>query len=167
MLERNYFPRSASQFLYTVPDLPGTRSNQTGRGIILPACQIHDVGEFAWSSSASILVVPHVLINPGYPHTCETGRGIRCSLQTRLDVGPHNVPRGCELSGQASDDQHRITSKTHGSNGKISPPNLPTDVRLRPIVQPAPAPAESGLDLYEELNGDLDHVQVTEAWHYE
>ena len=35
--ERNCSPRSSSQFLYTVPDLPGTRSNQAGRGMILPA----------------------------------------------------------------------------------------------------------------------------------
>lgn len=55
---------------------------------------------------------------------------------------------------------------TRRSNGKISIPNLPTDARLRLIVQPAPAPAGSGLDLYEELNGDVDHVQVTEAWHH-
>ena len=34
---RKSFPRSASQFLYTVPDLPGTRSTQAGRGMILPA----------------------------------------------------------------------------------------------------------------------------------
>ena len=35
--ERNCSPRSASQFLYTVPDLPGTRSTQAGRGMFLPA----------------------------------------------------------------------------------------------------------------------------------
>ena len=29
--------RSASQFSSTVPDLPGTRSTQAGRGMILPA----------------------------------------------------------------------------------------------------------------------------------
>ena len=34
---RKSFPRSASQFLRTVPDLPGTRSTQAGRGMILPA----------------------------------------------------------------------------------------------------------------------------------
>ena len=34
---RKSFPRSASQFLCTVPDLPGTRSTQAGRGMILPA----------------------------------------------------------------------------------------------------------------------------------
>lgn len=31
------------------------------------------------------------------------GGVIRCGLQARLDVGPHGVPRGCKLSGQASD----------------------------------------------------------------
>jgi len=47
--ERNCSPRSASQFLYTVPDLPGTRSTQAGRGVILPACQVHDAGELTWA----------------------------------------------------------------------------------------------------------------------
>ena len=44
--------------------------------------------------------MPHMLINPQHP--CETGRGIRCGLQARLDMGPHGVPRGCELSSQAT-----------------------------------------------------------------
>lgn len=35
--ERNCSPRSASQFSCTVPDLPGTRSTQSGRGMVLPA----------------------------------------------------------------------------------------------------------------------------------
>ena len=47
--------------------------------------------------------MPHMLINPQHPHACETGRVIRCGLQTRLDMGPHGIPRGCQLSGQASD----------------------------------------------------------------
>ena len=42
---RKFFPRSTSQFLYTVPDLPGTRSTQPCRGMILPASQVHDAGE--------------------------------------------------------------------------------------------------------------------------
>ena len=44
---RTSFPRSASQFLYTVPDLPGTTSTQAGRGMFLPASQVHDAGELA------------------------------------------------------------------------------------------------------------------------
>ena len=101
--ERNCSPRSSSQFLYTVPDLPGTRSTQAGRGMILPACQVHDAGELTGPSSASVLVMPHMLINPQHPHACEAGGVIRCGLQTRLDMGPHGIPRGCQLSGQASD----------------------------------------------------------------
>lgn len=138
---------------------------QPCRGVILPSCQVHDAGEFTWAPSASVLVMPHVLVNPQHPHPCETGGVIRCGLQARLDVGPHGVPRGCQLSGQAHDDQHCMTCTTRGSNGKIPLPSLPIDARLKLIVQPAPAAAGSGLDLYEELNVHRDHVQVTEAWH--
>ena len=60
-----------------------------------------DAGEFTWALSASVLVVPHMLIDPQYPHACEAGGVIRCGLQAWLDVGPHGVPRGCELSGQS------------------------------------------------------------------
>ena len=59
---------------------------QAGRGMILPACQVHDAGELTGPSSASVLVMPHMLINPQHPHACEAGRVIRCGLQTRLDV---------------------------------------------------------------------------------
>ena len=43
------------------------------------------------------------LIDPQRPHARETGGVIRCGLQARLDVGPHGIPRGAELSGQTSD----------------------------------------------------------------
>ena len=33
----------------------------------------------------------------------KTGRAIRCGSQTRLDMGPHGIPRSCQLSSQASD----------------------------------------------------------------
>ena len=36
---------------------------QPGRGMVLPSRQIHDAGELTGSSSASVLVVPHVLID--------------------------------------------------------------------------------------------------------
>ncbi|AKU65596.1 hypothetical protein ADJ76_07455 [Schaalia meyeri] len=67
---------------------------QAGRGMILPACQVHDAGEFTWATTASVLVVPYVLIDPQYLNPCETGRIIRCGLQTRLDMGPHGIPCG-------------------------------------------------------------------------
>ena len=41
---------------------------QAGRGMILPSCQVHDAGEFTWAPVASVLVVPHVLVNPQHPH---------------------------------------------------------------------------------------------------
>lgn len=72
------------------------QSQQAGRGMILPACQVDDAGEFTWAPEASVLVVPHVLTDPQHPHPCETGGGgvIRCGLQARLDMGPHGIPRG-------------------------------------------------------------------------
>ena len=32
--------------------------------MILPACQVDDAGEFTWAPAASVLVVPHMLIDP-------------------------------------------------------------------------------------------------------
>ena len=47
-----------------------------------------DAGEFTWAPAASVLVVPHVLVNPQHLHPCETGKVIRCGVQARLDRGP-------------------------------------------------------------------------------
>ena len=91
---RKSSPRSASQFSCTVPDLPGTRSTQAGRGMILPSRQVYDASELTGAPSASVLVMPHMLINPQHLHACEAGGVIRCGLQARLDVGPHGIPRG-------------------------------------------------------------------------
>ena len=76
---------------------------QPCRGMILPACQVHDAGELTWAPAASVLVMPHVLVNPQHPNPCETGGVIRCGLQARLDMGPHGIPRGCQLSSQSCD----------------------------------------------------------------
>ena len=67
---------------------------QAGRGVILPACQVHDAGELTRAPAASVLVMPHMLINPQYLHPRKAGRVIRCGLQARLDMGPHGIPRG-------------------------------------------------------------------------
>ena len=67
---------------------------QAGRGMILPARQVHDTGELTRAPAASVLVVPHVLVNPQYLNPCETGGVITSSLQARLDMGPHGIPRG-------------------------------------------------------------------------
>jgi len=41
------------------------------------------------------------LINPQHPNPRKTGRVIRCGSQTRLDMGPHGIPRGYQLSSQS------------------------------------------------------------------
>ena len=41
---------------------------QPCRGMILPSRQVDDAGELTGPSSASVLVVPHVLVNPQHPH---------------------------------------------------------------------------------------------------
>ena len=71
--------------------------------MILPSRQVYDAGELTGAPAASVLVVPYVLVNPQHPNPRKTGGVIRCGLQARLDVGPHGVPRGCQLSSQASD----------------------------------------------------------------
>ena len=71
--------------------------------MFLPSCQVHDAGELTGAPAASVLVMPHVLVNPQHPNPHKTGRVIRCGLQTRLDMGPHGIPRGCQLASQASD----------------------------------------------------------------
>ena len=76
---------------------------QSCRGMFLPSCQVYDAGELTWAPAASVLVMPYVLVNPQHLNPCEAGGVIRCGLQARLDVGPHGVPRGCQLSSQASD----------------------------------------------------------------
>ena len=67
---------------------------QAGRGMLLPACQVHDASELTWAPAASVLVMPHMLTNPQYLNPRKTGGVIRCGLQARLDVGPHGIPRG-------------------------------------------------------------------------
>ena len=76
---RKSFPRLASQFSCTVPDLPGTRSNNLAVGWSFPRV-VHDAGEFTWASAASVLVVPYVLVDSQHPHACEAGGVIRCGL---------------------------------------------------------------------------------------
>jgi len=77
---RKSSPRSASQFSYTVPDLPGTRSTQAGRGMLLPSRQVHDTGELTRAPAASVLVMPHMLINPQHPHPPQKGQGHQMRL---------------------------------------------------------------------------------------
>ena len=53
---------------------------QPCRGMILPSRQVHDAGELTGPSSASVLVMPHVLVNPQHPNPCETGGGHQMRL---------------------------------------------------------------------------------------
>ena len=48
--------------------------------------------------------MPHILINPQHPNPRKTGRVIRCGSQTRLDTGPHAIPRSYQLSSQSCND---------------------------------------------------------------
>lgn len=51
---------------------------QAARGMVLPACQVHDAGELTWAPAVPVLVVPHVLIDPQHPNPRKTGRVITC-----------------------------------------------------------------------------------------
>ena len=139
MLERKSSPRSSRQFSCTVPDLPGTRSTQAGRGMFLPSRQVYDASELMGALSASVLVVPYVLVNPQHLHACEAGGVIRCGLQTRLDVGPHGIPRGCQLSGQ--ERWWLLRSATvgspSGSPGSADAPWVRTSARHVPGMSPS------------------------------
>ena len=48
--------------------------------MILPASQVHDAGELTWAPAASVLVVPHVLINPQHPNPRKNGQGHQMQL---------------------------------------------------------------------------------------
>ena len=63
---------------------------------------VHDASELTGPRRRRSWWCHTPLVDPQPPHACEAGGVIRCGLQTRLDVGPHGVPRGCQLSGQAT-----------------------------------------------------------------
>ena len=120
---RKSFPRSASQFLYTVPDLPGTRSNKRAVGCSFPRVAAMPVSSRALV--ASVLVVPHASHRPWVPEPLRSGRGSDAALQARLDRGPHGVPRGCQLSSQSC----------NGGSFEAQLSDRPAD-RLRPQTRP-------------------------------
>ena len=47
--------------------------------MLLPSRQVYDAGEFTWAPAASVLVMPHMLINSQYLHACEPG-GVQMRL---------------------------------------------------------------------------------------
>ena len=83
------------------PTFPGPGPLTRAVGCSSPRV-VHDASELTGAPTASVLVIPHVLINPQHPNPRKTGRVIRCGSQTRLDTGPHGIPRSCQLSSQAS-----------------------------------------------------------------
>ena len=76
---RKSFPRSSSQFLYTVPDLPGTRSNKRAVGCSFPRV-VHDAGELAGPRRRRSWWCHTPLIDSGCPNSCESGRGHQMRL---------------------------------------------------------------------------------------
>ena len=75
MLERDFLPRSASQFLYTVPDLPCVRST-------MPVS--------SWAPAASVLVVPHGSRQPPASEPLRSGRGSDAACRHGL-IWDHTV----------------------------------------------------------------------------
>ena len=90
---RKSFPRSASQFLYTVPDLPGTRSNKRAVGCSFPRV-VHDAGELAGPGGVGLGGATRLSSTLGARTPAKAGGVIRCGLQARLDMGPHGIPCG-------------------------------------------------------------------------
>jgi len=75
--------------------------------------------------AASVLVVPHASHRPWVPEPLQRRAGFRCGLQARLDMGPHGVPRGCQLSSQSG----------NGGSLEVELPDRPAD---RPHTQTRP-----------------------------
>ena len=69
-----------AKFSCAVPDLPGTRSAQAGRGVLLLACQVYDAGERVW---VLVGVGPGDAIRahqPPIPAPLRSGRGHQMRL---------------------------------------------------------------------------------------
>ena len=74
---------------------------QAGRGMILPACQVHDAGELTWAPGGVGPGDATRLSSTPSTRTPAKWAGFRCGLQARLDMGPHGIPRSCQLSSQS------------------------------------------------------------------
>ena len=48
--------------------------------MILPSRQVHDASELTRAPSASVLVMPHMLINPQHPNPRKNGQGHQMRL---------------------------------------------------------------------------------------
>ena len=79
--------------------------------------------------------MPYVLVNPQHPNPCKAGGVIRCGLQTRLDMGPHGIPRSCQLSGQASDSGSFEAQLSDRPADRPGPQTRPRCARLLAVLQ--------------------------------
>ena len=119
---RKSSPRSASQFLYTVPDLPGTRSTQAGHGVILPSCQVHDAGEFT-RAAAAVLLVPHASHRPPVPARLRSGRGHQMRLAGTACYGRYST--WCRVVGPGHRWWLPRSTTDQSPSGSPGHPNVP------------------------------------------
>ena len=101
---------------------------QAGRGMILPSRQVHDAGELTWAPAASVLVVPHVLVNPRASHTHQME-----ALQTDEQITPiTTIKRHRAAAGRV---RHRPRSlKTAGEQVRASPGTSTSTRNPRPRI---------------------------------
>lgn len=64
---------------------------QAGCGMILPACQVHDAGEFTRAPAASVLVAPHASHRPWVPEPPAKRAGSSDVACTHGLIGDHTV----------------------------------------------------------------------------
>ena len=64
---------------------------------------VHDASELTGPGGVGPGGATRLSSTPSTRTPAKTGRVIRCGSQTRLDTGPHGIPRSYQLSSQASD----------------------------------------------------------------
>ena len=57
------------------------------RGMILPACQVHDASELTRAPAASVLVMPHTSHQPQHPNPRKNGQGHQMRLADTARYG--------------------------------------------------------------------------------
>lgn len=75
------------------------------------------------------------LIDPQHLHPCESGGVIRGGLQAQLDMGPHGIPRGRELSSQSRNGGSLETQLTHRPADRPCPQQRPGSTHLLAALQ--------------------------------
>ena len=127
---------------------------QAGRGMTLPTCQVDDAGEFTRAPEASVLVVPHMLIDPQHPHPCETGGVIRCGLQVAWEAFSPTSGSEPDLFADL------VTSSESRADGAATASSLDFS---RPIGDQIPVI----LDGYRRVDNVTDATLASYREHYE